>query len=150
MHDLGKVGVPDAIGRKAGRQDDVEVAQMREQPRIGGEVLRAFRGELPQFDGQLFQLAIDIAEARNEKFDGSGHPRGLAGKQIPLAGRIIAVAGVPDALASRRPCKEPWPMDRVWAYLDQKRGIHFGPVFVDAALRMKAANIDIREAHPAD
>jgi HD-GYP domain-containing protein (c-di-GMP phosphodiesterase class II) len=147
MHDIGKVGVPDAILRKPGRLDEDEMAQMREHPRIGGEVLRACREQLPQLDGKLFQLAIDIAEGHHEKFDGSGYPRGLSGKDIPLAGRIIAVADVLDALASRRPYKEPWPMERVWAYLVEQRGIHFDPEVVDAALHMRAAILDIRDLH---
>lgn len=150
MHDIGKVGVPDAILRKPGRLDEDEMAQMREHPRIGGEVLRACREQLPQLDAELFQLAIDIAEGHHEKFDGSGYPRGLSGKEIPLAGRIIAVADVLDALASRRPYKEPWPMARVWAYLAEQRGLHFDPDVVDSALRMKATILEIRDLHPME
>jgi len=150
MHDIGKVGVPDAILRKPGRLDEEEMALMRQHPRIGGEVLRACREQLPQLDAQLFQLAIDIAEGHHEKYDGSGYPSGLSGKDIPLAGRIIAVADVLDALASRRPYKEPWPMERVWAFLVEQRGQHFDPDVVDAALRMQHSILAIKEAYVAE
>ncbi len=137
MHDIGKVGIPDAILKKPGALDPAELAEMRRHPVIGGDVLRLCREQLPQIDAALFQLAIDIAEAHHEKFDGSGYPYGLRGKAIPLAGRIIAAADVLDALASRRPYKEPWPMQRVWEYMVDGKGKHFDPDIVDAALAMR-------------
>lgn len=137
MHDIGKVGVPDAILKKPGALDAAELVEMRRHPVVGGEVLRLCREQLPQIDATLFQLAIDIAEAHHEKFDGSGYPYGLRGKDIPLAGRIVAAADVIDALASRRPYKEPWPMERVWQHMIDAKGSHFDPEIVDAALAMR-------------
>lgn len=137
MHDIGKVGVPDAILKKPGALDPEELVEMRRHPVVGGEVLRLCREQLPQIDATLFQLAIDIAEAHHEKFDGSGYPYGLCGKAIPLAGRIVAAADVIDALASRRPYKEPWPMKRVWQHMIDAKGSHFDPEIVDAALAMR-------------
>jgi len=96
MHDVGKVGTPDAILLKPGRLTEDEFEIMKLHASIGYEVLRA--GSSP-----LLQVAAEIALTHHEKFDGSGYPRGLAGEAIPLFGRIVAVADVFDALTSERP-----------------------------------------------
>jgi HD-GYP domain-containing protein (c-di-GMP phosphodiesterase class II) len=133
MHDIGKVGIDDAILRKPGKLSDAEMAAMRMHPLIGGSVLRACQAQLPAQEHHLFEVAIEIAEGHHEKFDGSGYPRGLAGETIPLAARIVAAADVLDALSSKRPYKEAWSLQHSLAYLQSESGRHFDPAVVRAA-----------------
>jgi len=144
MHDIGKVGIADAILRKSGPLDAAELANMRQHPRIGGAVLRAYQAQLPSRHRDVFDIAIDIAEGHHEKFDGSGYPQGLQGSAIPLAARIVAAADVLDALSTRRPYKEAWSMPAALAYLQQQAGSHFDPTVVDAAMRAEARLMEAR------
>jgi len=128
MHDVGKVGTPDAILLKPGRLTEEEFTIMKLHARIGYEVLRA--GKSP-----LLQVAAEIALTHHEKFDGSGYPRSLAGEAIPLFGRIVAVADVFDALTSERPYKRPWSIEQAIALLRDGKGKHFDPRCVDAFLQ---------------
>ena len=98
LHDVGKIGIPDAILRKPGKLDAAEWEVMRQYPAIGANII----GEHP---GGLLRLAYRIALCHHEKWDGSGYPAGLAGAQIPLEARIVALADVFDALTSVRPYK---------------------------------------------
>ena len=129
MHDIGKLGTPDHILLKKGKLDPDELAQMQQHASIGARILAGT-------DSPLLQLACEIAQTHHEKFDGSGYPLGLAGEAIPLAGRIVAVADVFDALNSNRPYKHAWSVDESRAYLEQNVGRHFDPrcvrAFVDA------------------
>ncbi|WP_334133573.1 HD-GYP domain-containing protein [Tepidimonas sp.] len=127
MHDVGKVGIPDAILLKPGRLDEAEFTIMKRHPQIGYEILAGSQAP-------LLQAAATIALAHHEKFDGSGYPNGLAGDAIPLYGRIVAVADVFDALTSERPYKKAWPMERARAFLQEQAGRHFDPRLVDAFL----------------
>ncbi|KAA0593041.1 DUF3369 domain-containing protein [Azospirillum lipoferum] len=131
LHDVGKVGIPDAILRKPGRLDDGEMAVMREHAAIGGSILRDASGGDRR--GYL-SMGAEIAESHHEKFDGSGYPQGLAGDAIPLAGRIVAVADVFDALLHRRPYKKAWDIGEVLDLLRAEAGSHFDPRVVDAFL----------------
>jgi len=135
MHDIGKVGVPDAILLKPGRLSDEERAEMSLHPVIGGSVLRACAGQLPPTSRNLFTVAIEIAEGHHEHFDGSGYPAGKCGREIPLAARIVAAADVFDALTSKRPYKEAWSLERGIAYLHEHAGRHFDPAVVAAFTR---------------
>ncbi len=144
MHDIGKVGIDDAILRKPGKLTDTEMAAMRMHPLIGGSVLRACQAQLPAQERHLFEVAIEIAEGHHEKFDGSGYPHGLAGESIPLAARIVAAADVLDALSSKRPYKEAWSLQRSFAYLQAESGKHFDPAVVRAA---QAASARIAAVH---
>ncbi|AWK87759.1 DUF3369 domain-containing protein [Azospirillum thermophilum] len=130
LHDVGKVGIPDHILRKPGKLAPDEMATMREHAAIGGRILRdaAGRASAPTY----LSMGADIAESHHEKFDGSGYPRGLAGDAIPLAGRIVAVADVFDALLHRRPYKEAWELADVIALLRTESGRHFDPRVVEA------------------
>ncbi|MFS2014644.1 HD domain-containing phosphohydrolase [Azospirillum sp. CT11-132] len=131
LHDVGKVGIPDAILRKPGRLDEAEMAVMREHASIGGNILRdACGGDRRGY----LSMGAEIAESHHEKFDGSGYPRGLAGDAIPLAGRIVAVADVFDALLHRRPYKKAWDIGEVLDLLRAEAGSHFDPRVVDAFL----------------
>ena len=123
MHDVGKIGIPDAVLRKPGPQDAAEWATMRRHPEIGAEII----GEHPS---GVLQLAREIALAHHEKWDGSGYPRGLAGEAIPLSARIVAIADVFDALTTRRPYKEPWPVQDALDHIAAQAGKHFDPALV--------------------
>ena len=123
MHDVGKIGIPDAVLRKPGPLDADELATMRRHPEIGAEIM----GEHPS---GVLQLAREIALAHHEKWDGSGYPRGLAGEAIPLSARIVAIADVFDALTTRRPYKEPWPVQDALDHIAAQAGKHFDPALV--------------------
>lgn len=123
MHDVGKIGIPDAVLRKPGPLDADEWATMRRHPEIGAEII----GEHPS---GVLQLAREIALAHHEKWDGSGYPRGLAGEAIPLSARIVAIADVFDALTTRRPYKEPWPVQDALDHIAAQAGKHFDPALV--------------------
>ena len=123
MHDVGKIGIPDAVLRKPGPLDADEWDTMRRHPEIGAEII----GEHPS---GVLQLAREIALAHHEKWDGSGYPRGLAGEAIPLSARIVAIADVFDALTTRRPYKEPWPVQDALDHIAAQAGKHFDPALV--------------------
>ena len=123
MHDVGKIGIPDAVLCKPGPLDADEWATMRRHPEIGAEII----GEHPS---GVLQLAREIALAHHEKWDGSGYPRGLAGEAIPLSARIVAIADVFDALTTRRPYKEPWPVQDALDHIAAQAGKHFDPALV--------------------
>ena len=128
MHDIGKIGIPDAILLKPGRLDPDEMTVMRTHAAIGAELLS---GD----DSALLQLASLIALTHHEKWDGTGYPNGLAGEAIPQAGRIVAVADVFDALTSTRPYKRAWPVEEAVAFLREQSGSHFDPEVVEHFLR---------------
>jgi len=125
MHDMGKVGTPDYILLKPGRLDAAEFDVMKQHALKGYEILS--RSNSP-----ILKAAASIALTHHEKFDGSGYPRGLAGADIPLYGRIVAVADVFDALTSARPYKTAWSLERASDYLKESAGRHFDPDCVAA------------------
>jgi putative two-component system response regulator len=124
MHDVGKIGIPDRILLKPGRLDSEEMDIMKNHTIIGARILEGS-------SSKIVQMAEIIALTHHEKWDGSGYPQGLAGKDIPLEGRIAAVADVFDALLSARPYKEPFTIDQVIDILKQGRGAHFDPDVLD-------------------
>jgi putative two-component system response regulator len=124
MHDIGKIGIPDKILQKPGKLDEAEWAVMKRHSEIGADII----GEHPD---RMLTMAREIALTHHEKYDGSGYPRGLVGEQIPLYGRIVAIADVFDALTSVRPYKPAWTFDQAFAYLLEQRGRHFDPALVD-------------------
>ena len=121
MHDIGKIGIPDAVLRKPGPLDAAEWDTMRQHPRIGAEILGLDN------PAGLLRTASTIALTHHEKWDGSGYPNGLAGAAIPLEARIIAIADVFDALTTRRPYKEPWTPEAAMAHIAEQSGKHFDP-----------------------
>ena len=127
MHDIGKVAIPDRILNKPGKLDADEWALMQTHAEEGFRLLSH-----PQF--AIMQAGAEIALTHHERWDGTGYPRGLAGDQIPLMGRIVAIVDVFDALLSRRAYKEPWPLDRVVEQLQNMRGTHFDPKLADLLL----------------
>jgi len=146
MHDIGKVGVADSILLKPARLDQDEWREMQRHPLIGAEVLRRCEAQMEAVGHSVFGVGIEIAEGHHEKFDGSGYPHGLAGEAIPLAARIVALADVFDALTSKRPYKEAWPVERALAVLEEERGRHFDPVVHDAMQRALPQILEVYEA----
>ncbi|KQR62109.1 two-component system response regulator [Acidovorax sp. Leaf160] len=130
MHDVGKIGVPDAVLRKPGKLDPDEWEVMKKHPMIGAEII----GEHPP---GLLRTAHTIALAHHEKWDGSGYPFGLAGEAIPLEARIVAIADVFDALTTRRPYKQAWSLEEAFDYLRTQSGRHFDPSLVAPFLALK-------------
>ncbi|WP_290577022.1 HD domain-containing phosphohydrolase [Ketobacter sp.] len=127
MHDVGKLGIPDAILRKPGPLNDEEWEIMRTHPIQGKELL----GQRP-----FYKHAADIAVAHHERFDGSGYPYGIEGKQIPLSARIVAIVDIYDALTSRRPYKEAWPLEQAFQELTNLSGHHLDPFLVAEFLKL--------------
>lgn len=141
MHDVGKLGTPDHILLKGDKLTPDELVVMRRHAEIGGRILC-------DTDSPLLRLACEIAETHHEKFDGSGYPRGLAGEQIPLGGRIVSVADVFDALNSQRPYKKAWSMEESRAYIEKHSGRHFDPRCVAAFIAGWDDVIAIRARFP--
>jgi two-component system response regulator RpfG len=125
MHDIGKIGIPDHILLKPGRLTPDEFSIMKTHAAIGYKILK----ESPS---HILSQGANIALGHHEKYDGSGYPNALKGKEIPLEARIVAVADVFDALTSTRPYKKPWTNDDALKYLDSNRGRHFDPSCVDS------------------
>jgi cyclic di-GMP phosphodiesterase len=124
MHDIGKIGIPDANLLKPGKLNDEEWEVMQKHPEYGGEIL----GEI---DSELLKMAKEIAINHHEKWDGSGYPRGLQGEEIPLTARIIAIADVFDALTTERPYKKAWPVEQAVKFITENSGSHFDPELVN-------------------
>ena len=128
MHDIGKIGVPDAVLKKPAKLDDDEWATMRSHALMGGSII----GDHPS---DLLRLARSIALTHHEKWDGTGYPNGLKGEEISIEGRITAVADVFDALTSRRPYKKAWTVEEASTFIQEQSGIHFDPRVVGAFLK---------------
>ena len=143
MHDIGKIGIPDAVLLKPDRLDEAEWTIMRSHVLMGAEIL----GE---HDTPLLQLARSIALFHHEKFDGSGYPHRLAGEAIPIEARIVAIADVFDALTSVRPYKKAWPVDEAVALLQSEKGRHFDPELVDLFVAQLPAVLEIKERYAED
>jgi HD-GYP domain-containing protein (c-di-GMP phosphodiesterase class II) len=129
LHDIGKVGVPDAILKKKGRLTEDEFAIMKKHCEYGARVLKIADEKLG-FESFL-KLAIQIVLTHHEKWDGSGYPQGLKGEAIPLSGRIMAVADVYDALRSERCYKSSFSHEKACRILQEEKGKHFDPLLID-------------------
>ena len=141
MHDIGKIGVPDAILQKPASLTEEELVVMKRHTLMGATILK---GSTVPF----IQMGARISVGHHEKWDGTGYPKGLAGDQIPLEARITTLVDVYDALSNRRHYKDPWPEDQVIQLIQRNRGTQFDPALVDLFL----ANLDrfraILLAHP--
>jgi len=138
MHDVGKIGISDAILLKPGPLDGPEWERMRQHPLIGAEII----GE---HSARVLQMARRVALCHHEKWNGSGYPQGLAGTDIPLEARIVALADVFDALTSVRPYKAAWEIDRAVQLLHDESGKHFDPEVVQHFVCHLPEILDIRE-----
>lgn len=127
MHDIGKIGIPDQVLLKPGKLDEEELATMRTHPQLGADIL-------DKSTSPLIKLAYTVALYHHEKWDGTGYPYGLKGEEIPIEARIVAIADVFDALLSKRPYKEAWPIDKVVEEIKSQSNRHFDPAVVEALL----------------
>ena len=137
MHDIGKIGIPDSIMLKPGKLTDAEFAEMKKHPEIGAEIL----GES---DSDLIELAKIVAMTHHEKWDGTGYPKQLKGEQIPIEGRIVALADVFDALTSVRPYKDAWPIEQAVDFITSQKNKHFDPELVDLFVQELDKMIEIK------
>jgi two-component system response regulator RpfG len=138
MHDIGKIGVPDAILLKRGPHTAEEQTIMRQHTTIGHDILK-------DSASKYLSLGATIALSHHERYDGTGYPHGLKGEAIPLPARIVAVADVFDALTSARPYKESWPANRALDYLRAALGTQLDPQCGNSFLRQIASVIYIHE-----
>lgn len=136
LHDIGKVGIPDHILLKPGRLDEQEFEIMKTHTTIGYDTLRSTIDQNPK--ANFLKMSAEIAKNHHEKWDGSGYPDGLKGQDIPLAARILAVADVYDALASKRVYKDAFSHEKTRAIIIEGKGSHFDPVLVDVFLDCQA------------
>ena len=168
LHDVGKIGIPDSILLKPGPLTDEEFDFMRGHCDMGNRVLSASRvsdrvlfgtGEIESEDtsspedswvSPVSGMAATIAMTHHEKWDGSGYPNGLSGEDIPLEGRITAIADVFDALSSKRPYKDAYPIDRCFEILREGRGAHFDPQLLDVFLACRTEIEQIQRENRED
>lgn len=134
LHDIGKVGIRDGILLKPGKLTTEEFNEMKQHTTFGAKVLRSSEENLCKRGKSMFSLGIEIAEAHHEKWDGSGYPMGMKETEIPLSARIVAIADVFDALTSKRPYKEAFPIEDAFRIIEEGRCNHFDPKIVDVFL----------------
>ena len=135
LHDIGKVGIPDAILLKPGKLTPEEFDVMKTHTTLGRDAILAAE-KLIDAPSTFLKLAREIAHYHQEKWDGSGYPGKLAGEAIPLSARLMALADVYDALISRRVYKPPFPREKAEAIIREGRGTHFDPDMVDAFVQI--------------
>jgi putative two-component system response regulator len=140
MHDIGKIGIPDKILLKPGKLDAKEWEIMKMHAIIGANILKGSKIE-------FVRMGAMIAMMHHEKWDGSGYPKGLKGHQIPVAGRIVALADVYDALTSKRPYKEAFSIRYSNRIIEQGRGNHFDPEVVDIFFSIQDQILDIKDKY---
>ena len=136
LHDIGKIGIPDIVLNKPGRLTDEEYDQIKQHPTIGYEGLK----RVPF----IWDEVLPIVRFHHEKWDGSGYPKGLAGEDIPIEGRICAIADVFDALTSKRPYKDAWSIEKTVDFLQSQKGKHFEPRLVDLMIEIMPKILDIK------
>ncbi len=162
LHDIGKIGIPDAILLKPGKLTPEEFEIMQKHSGYGKKITQSLRSHdlnvlgdhttlgarlLDATDSPILTLAATIAISHHEKWDGSGYPLGLASEDIPIEGRITAVADVFDALSSKRPYKPPFPLDKCFQILEEGRGKHFDAKVLDAFFSRRSDIVRIQLEH---
>ena len=130
MHDIGKIGVPDAVLQKPGKLSEEEFEIIKQHPVMGGRIVKKTFGHL--FDEGYETMAYDVAMYHHEKWNGKGYPMGLKGTEIPLSARIVAVADVFDAVSAKRCYRDALPLDECFRIIQNGRGTDFDPEVVDA------------------
>lgn len=136
FHDIGKIGIPDYILLKPGKLNDAEFAIMKTHANIGYEILKDAKS-------RYLKAGQEIAAYHHEKYDGSGYPRGLKADEIPILGRITALADVFDALTSKRPYKEAWSLEKAFDFVQEQKGKQFDPILTDMFFENKEKVIEI-------
>jgi putative two-component system response regulator len=131
MHDVGKIGIPDSILMKPGKLTEEEFEIIKTHSTIGAKILTNSKAE-------ILKIAEQIALSHHEKWNGKGYPQGLSNDNIPLVGRVVGLADAFDALTSKRPYKDPYPVEMAIDIIKQERGQHFDPDIVDVFME----NID--------
>jgi putative two-component system response regulator len=139
LHDIGKIAIPDTVLLKPGRLDADEFELVKTHTVVGAKMLEGSRSE-------IIRLGELLALTHHERWNGSGYPSGLKGVDIPLPGRILAVADVFDALTSRRPYKPPFPIDKSVDIICRCSGTDFDPAVVDAFLAALAELVEIKNS----
>jgi putative two-component system response regulator len=140
MHDIGKIGIPDRILQKPGKLDDADWKVMRRHPEIGAEIL----GE---HSSELMNMARQVALTHHEMWNGQGYPNGLKGEDIPLVGRIVALADVFDALTTERPYKKAWTIEKTLEFIQRKSGDVFDPGLVEIFIGILPQVLKIKEKY---
>lgn len=135
LHDAGKVGIPDAILLKPGRLNDEEYKIMQQHPMIGSQALQSAREQLGS--NSFLSVSCEIMETHHEKWDGSGYPKSLQGEEIPISGRLMALADVYDALISERVYKTAFTHEKARDIILEGRGTHFDPDIVEAFMELQ-------------
>jgi len=138
MHDIGKVGIPDSILCKPSRLTAEEFEHMKKHAQIGYDMLK-------HSDRPILKASAEVALTHHEKYDGSGYPNGLVGEDIPIFGRITAIADVFDALGQDRVYKKAWELDKILELFKEERGKHFDPNMIDLFFKNIDLFLDIRE-----
>jgi len=159
LHDIGKIGVPDAVLRKPGKFEPDELERIRRHCAMGKDIISPLTSSdwrmlkshanlganlLNVASSPLLMLAARIAQTHHERWDGTGYPLGLQGEDIPIEGRMTAVADVFDALSTKRPYKPAFPREKCFAILKEGRGTHFDPTVLDAFFRRSAEIIEVQ------
>jgi putative two-component system response regulator len=145
LHDIGKVAIPDHVLLKPGRLSDREFEIMKTHAALGAQTLDAAVKEHPE--ASFLRMARDIAATHHERWDGSGYPNKLVGEQIPLCGRLVALADVYDALTSKRVYKDAFSHDIAREIIVKDSGTHFAPEIVQAFLAVEPAFMQVREQY---
>ncbi len=140
MHDIGKVAIPDNILNKPGKLTKEEFVIMKTHATMGYEMLK-------HSDRPILETSAIVAHTHHEKFDGSGYPRGLSGKDIPICGRITAIVDVFDALGHDRVYKKAWKLEDIFALFKEERGKHFDPELIDLFCDNKDKFLEIRDKY---
>ena len=140
IYDIGKIGIPDRVLLKPEKLDDEEWKIIRQHPAFGAEII----GE---HDSELLNEARIAALTHHEKWNGEGYPDGIKGEDIPLSGRIVAIADVFDALTSERPYKNAWPVEKALDLLKEESGQHFDPKLVPAFLEVVPEVLKIKDQY---
>jgi len=141
LHDVGKVGIPDDILNKPGKLTPEEFEVMKTHAQLGYDMLKNSKGV-------VLRTAAIVAHEHQEKYNGSGYPRGLAGEDIHIYGRITGLADVFDALGSERVYKKAWPLEKILEFFREQRGEHFDPNLVDLFFEHLDSFLEIRSAYP--
>lgn len=149
LHDIGKVGVPDSLLNKPGVLTADELLEMRKHPTHGRDVILKTEREVGIRDDVTLTIAKDIVYTHHEKWDGTGYPQGLRGTEIPIAGRLIALVDVYDAIHSRRVYHEAMQHDDVVAFIVKGSGTHFDPAVVDAFVKVAPVLRRLADQHDA-
>lgn len=147
LHDIGKIGIADAILLKPTKLTTDEFEAMKKHPVIGAYILRKTRTSLLKYNRNMFDMGIEIAESHHEKYNGTGYPYGISGKNIPLSARIVAVADVFDALTSKRVYKNAYDISTSIKTIEDGDGESFDPIVVKAFLNNKKKIISVLKSY---